>query len=204
MRFMWLDVFCKRTVYSKNRIMSKIIYISFFALALVLAAIIAYAENETSLTPLGKIHQDIETNYPHMSHISSADLEKQLMSGELLIFDTRPLEEYNVSHIPGAIQIEPDITPEHFTAKLAESLKNKRIIVYCSVGWRSSRLGTRLEDAALSAGAASIQNLEGGLFRWHSDNRPLVNPSGTTSNIHPYNPYWGRLIENKDDIRYRP
>ena len=204
MRFMWLDVFCKRTVYSKNRIMSKIIYISFFALALVLAAIFASAENETSLTPLGKIHQDIEVNYPNMSHISSAELEKQLASDELLIFDTRPLEEYTISHIAGAVQIEPDITPEDFTAKFSESLKNKRVIVYCSVGWRSSQLGTRLEDAARDAGAVSIQNLEGGLFGWHGANRPLVNQLGTTSKVHPYNAYWGRLIENKDDIRYRP
>lgn len=204
MRFMWLDAFCKRTVYSKNKIMSKIIYISFLTLALILAAIFAYAENEASLTPLGKIHQDIETNYPHISHISPAELGKQLMSNEVLIFDTRPLEEYNVSHIAGAIQIEPDTTPEHFTAKFGKSLKNKRLIVYCSVGWRSSTLASRLEDAALSAGAVSIQNLEGGLFGWHSANRPLVNQSGTTSKIHPYNSYWGRMIENKNDIRYHP
>jgi rhodanese-related sulfurtransferase len=204
MRFMWLDAFCKRTVYSKNRIVSKIIYISFLALALILAAIFTYAKNETNLTPLGKVHQDIEVNYPHMSHISPAELEKQLMSDDLLIFDTRPLEEYNVSHIAGAIQIEPDITPENFTAKFRESLKDKRVIVYCSVGWRSSILGTRLEGAALNAGAVSIQNLEGGLFGWHGANRPLVNPLGTTSKVHPYNAYWGRLIENKDDIRYRP
>ena len=184
--------------------MSKIIYISFLVIALIIAAIFTYTKNKTSLTPLGKIHQSIKASYPNMPHISPAQLEKQLASDELLIFDTRPLEEYNVSHIAGAIQIEPDATPEHFSAKFGESLKNKRIIVYCSVGWRSSILGTRLENAALSAGAVSIQNLEGGLFGWHNDNRPLVNQSGTTSKIHPYNPYWGRLIENRGDIRYSP
>jgi len=144
------------------------------------------------------------TDYPDMSHISRAELETQLTSGDIVILDTRPVEEYNVSHIPGAMQIDPDIDPETFQTKFGRSLKNKNVIVYCSVGRRSSILGDRLQSTVLASGAISMKNMEGGLFGWHNDNRPLVNTSGTTSGIHPYNAYWGRLIKNKETIRYRP
>ncbi len=173
-------------------------------MAIIMSAAFAFAKNKASLTPLDKIHQRIVTDFPKISHISRAELETRLTSGEILILDTRPINEYNVSHIAGARQVDPDISPQLFQAKFGEALKNKRVVVYCSVGRRSTILGARLQSTALNAGAFSVQNMEGGLFGWHNDNRPLVSASGTTSGIHPYNAFWGRLIENKDAIRYRP
>ena len=184
--------------------MMRMIYIGGLVLVGLLIATHTFTNDKASASPLGKIHQDIVTDYPDMSHISRADLEKELSSSDVLILDTRPVKEYNVSHIEGALQVDPDITPDSFRSSYGQALKNKKIIVYCSVGQRSSILGNRLQSIALEAGAISIQNMEGGLFGWHNDNRPLVNASGKTSGIHPYNAYWGRLIENKNEIRYRP
>jgi len=184
--------------------MTRGIYIGFLALAALLAAAITLAKDKAADDPLDKIHQDIVTDYPGISHISRAELEKQLISNEILILDTRPIEEYNVSHIPGALQVDPDIDSETFQIKFGTSLKDKTVIVYCSVGRRSSILGDRLQSTVLASGAISVQNMEGGLFGWHNDNRPLVDASGVTSDIHPYNAYWGRLIEKKDSISYRP
>jgi len=184
--------------------MTRTIFIGFIALLLTTLAALTFAKGSANSTPLGKIHQDIVTDYPDVAHISRGELEKSLTSDSLIIFDTRPAKEYNVSHIPGALQLDPGISPETFSTQYATELKDKRVIVYCSVGRRSSDLGDRLQSVALNAGAVSVQNMEGGLFSWHNDNRPLVNAAGATSNIHPYDAYWGRLIENKDDIHYRP
>jgi len=184
--------------------MTRTIFIGMLALAALLAAAITFTKDKAAASPLGKIHEKIVTDYPDMSHMSRAGLEKRLLSSDLLILDTRPIEEYNVSHIPGALQVDPDISPVAFRTKFGKLLKNKKVVVYCSVGRRSSILGDRLHSTALTAGAISIHNIEGGLFGWHNDNRPLVDASGATSGIHPYNAYWGRLIENKDTIRYRP
>jgi len=178
--------------------------IGLLGLVFLIAAAFSFEKTQESSSPLGKIHQKIVSDYPDMPHISRAELDKNLTSQEFLILDTRPIEEYNVSHIATALQVDPDISPEDFRLKFSKTLKNKRVILYCSVGRRSSNLGDRLKSTALNAGAISVQNMEGGLFGWHNDSRPLVNASGTTSSIHPYNVYWGRLIENKDDIRYRP
>jgi len=184
--------------------MTRVIYIGLLVLATLLATAITLAKDKTSASPLAKVHQDIVTDFPDMSHMSRAELETQLTSTDILILDTRPMEEYNVSHIPGALQVDPDIDPETFRTQFGASLANKNVIVYCSVGRRSSILGDRLQNTALASGAINVQNMEGGLFGWHNDERPLVNRSGTTSDIHPYNAYWGRLIENKGNIRYRP
>lgn len=180
------------------------IYIGGLVLGVLLIASQIFINDKPQVSPLGKIHQDIVIDYPNMSHISRADLEKELSSSDLVILDTRPEKEYNVSHIEGALQVDPDITPDSFRVRYGQALKNKKIIVYCSVGKRSSILGNRMQSIALEAGAMSVQNLEGGLFGWHNDSRPLVNASGETASIHPYNAYWGRLIENRDEIRYRP
>lgn len=184
--------------------MTRVIYIGLIALVVIMATFYIFAGHNMRLTPLGKVHQNIVTEFPNMTHISRAEIETRLTSGEILLLDTRPVKEYNVSHIAGALQVDPDISPELFLIKFREALKNKQVVVYCSVGQRSSVLGTRLYSTALSAGAMSVQNMEGGLFGWHNDKRPLVNASGSTSKIHPYNTYWGALIENKDAIRYSP
>ena len=204
MRFMWPNSFCKRRFCFKDYIMMRVIYIGLIALVFIMTASLALAEDKTSPSPLNKIHQKIMTDYPKLSHISRVELEAHLTSGDVLVLDTRPEKEYKVSHIPGALQLDPKIGSELFLRKFGHALKDKRVVVYCSVGRRSSILGSRLQNTALSAGAISVQNMEGGLFGWHNDNRPLVNASGTTTGIHPYNIFWGRLIKNKDAIRYRP
>ena len=164
----------------------------------------AMAKNPQDQSPLGKIHQDIVSDYPALSHISRTELQSRLKAKDILILDTRPIKEYNVSHIPGAIQVEPKMDAKAFLSTFGPQLRNKNLIVYCSVGRRSSILGNRLQSTIMSAGAQSIANLEGGLFGWHNDGRPLENTAGPTNDIHPYNVFWGRLIEDKEDIRYRP
>jgi len=204
MDFMWVSGFCKRRVCYKDYLMKRVIYIGFIVVTLTIIATMSSAGDKVKMTPLGELHQKIMTDYPSMSHISRTELEKQLTSDAFLILDIRPAKEYNVSHIAGALQVDPDISSESFRTRYGKAVKNKRLIVYCSVGHRSSDLGERLQNTALNAGAVSVQNMEGGLFGWHNDNRPLVNASGSTSGIHPYNAFWGRLIENKDAIRYNP
>jgi len=136
--------------------MTRTIYILPLALPFLIAAAIIFKKDEASSTPLSKIHQEIISDYPNMSHISRAELENHLTSAGLLILDTRPIKEYNVSHIEGALQVDPDIGPEAFRTKFGKLLKNKKVVIYCSVGRRSSILGDRLHSTALTAGAISI------------------------------------------------
>ncbi|WP_371396136.1 rhodanese-like domain-containing protein [Fretibacter rubidus] len=153
---------------------------------------------------LRTIQSDIQTALPDLSHISRADLDAQLTSAPntVVILDTRPAAEFNVSHIEGANRIDPDAAPQSLLS--LTDVRGKDVVLYCSVGWRSSLLGQASKDALLAAGATSVRNLEGGLFGWHNDGRAVVNHDGPTHFIHPYDDKWGQLIKNTDAARYTP
>jgi len=54
---------------------------------------------------------------------------------DALFIDARTIEEYDVSHIKGALHINSPEDP-----RLQNISKNKTIIVYCSIGLRSESL----------------------------------------------------------------
>ena len=51
----------------------------------------------------------------------------------------------------------------------------------------------------MQIGFTRVYNLEGSIFKWANEHRPLVDRSGPASVVHPYNRIWGRLLD--DDVR---
>lgn len=152
---------------------------------------------------LEKIHRSIERSYSTVEHISPAQLA-QSPSDEFVLFDVRELDEYAVSHLDGAIRVDPDIDVETFIAEHREALAGKTPVFYCSVGRRSSALLSRLDTVLKSADVKGAYNLEGGAFRWSNENRLFIKDGVETEMIHPYNLFWGRYLKNKHAIQYAP
>jgi rhodanese-related sulfurtransferase len=153
---------------------------------------------------LEKIQQIIESDYQSLAHISAAEFS-QLSLEEVVVFDVREPEEYQVSHIAGAIQIMPNIDPLEFIENYGYLLKDKQVVFYCSVGRRSSELASRLGVSPLEHGAASSKNLIGGVFSWVNEGRQLRTSSEiVTAQVHPYNRYWGRLVNDSTKLSYTP
>lgn len=115
--------------------------------------------------------------------LSSKDL------GSYLILDTRNREEYLISRIPGAIYVGPD-----YDASRVESFdKDKCIIVYCSIGYRSEKYGEQL----LEKGFPEVYNLYGGIFEWINSGQLVQDAKGTQIKaIHTYNAGWGKFVSN--------
>lgn len=153
---------------------------------------------------LDKIHHKIINDYPQLTHVSSEEMQNLIKSQDVLLLDTREPDEYAVSHIDGAVRIDPNIQTDDFMSQFDEQIRGKTIILYCSVGRRSSKLAARLQPALRAAGANTISNLEGGIFRWHNDELPLSRGENATEKVHPYNRWWSRLVARKDDIAYAP
>lgn len=104
-----------------------------------------------------------------------------------VVLDVRAPEEFAVAHIPGARRVAPGADVE----ALAADLRDRDVVVYCSVGVRSDSLGGRL--AALGV---SVRNLRGAVFGWANDGRPLVDAAGApTDVVHPYSARWGRYLK---------
>ncbi|NTU44205.1 MAG: rhodanese-like domain-containing protein [Chlorobiaceae bacterium] len=133
-----------------------------------------------------------------VEHLKSDELAAMLAgSAPPLLFDTRTIEEYEMSHIATALRLDQDITLEAFEDRYAFLVAGRNTVVYCSVGQRSSDLLERVENVCLKAGARSLRNLRGGIFRWYNEGRTVINAGGVTDDIHRYDPIWGMMVEER-------
>lgn len=173
------------------------------ALPLLLCGTLLAAAAAAMEAPLRAVHEDIAADHPAVVHVSGAALAA-LAPEDVLLFDARDPDEYDVSHLPGATRVDFDVEPEAFLARHGDVLADRVIVFYCSVGRRSSILAERLQDALFARGAAGVANLEGGIFEWHNEARPLVDAAGATDFVHPYDDRWGRYVDNEQALRYTP
>ena len=153
---------------------------------------------------LAKKHAKIEQQFPDVQHVQAND-PMLLNSEDVVVFDVREEKEYAVSHLNNAIRVDPKINPEDFVTAFAEKTKDKQVVFYCSVGQRSSRLAQRTQSTLIANGAKAAYNLQGGIFNWHNEQRDLVTPDNTpTERVHPYNAYWGRMVNDRSKTAYTP
>jgi rhodanese-related sulfurtransferase len=108
--------------------------------------------------------------------------------------DARSQKEFNTSHINNAIWVGYD---EFSINKLKAINKNANIITYCSVGYRSEKIGEKLQKA----GFKNVKNLWGGIFEWVNSGLPVVNNSAKpTLKVHAYSPEWGVWLDRGEKV----
>ncbi len=111
---------------------------------------------------------------------------------EYILLDARETKEYEVSHIEGA----KNVGYEHFLIENVANLDKKTpIVVYCSVGYRSEKIGEKLK----SAGFTDVKNLYGSIFEWTNQGFPVVDSTNkSVPKIHTFNKLWSNWISNKN------
>ncbi|HEX6890615.1 MAG TPA: rhodanese-like domain-containing protein [Chryseolinea sp.] len=120
--------------------------------------------------------------------IRSEALLSEIAKSNVIILDTRSAEEFKVSHLSGALLLDYD----SFKADDVRNIsKNSRIVVYCSVGYRSERIGEML----IKLGFKDVSNLYGGIFDWINNGHVIVNTAGlNTDSVHTYNREWSKWV----------
>ena len=120
--------------------------------------------------------------------ISSDSLFSRVQSeSNLILLDARAKDEYEVSHLENAIWVGY----KEFELEDLKISTDKNIVIYCSVGYRSEKIGEKLEEA----GYKNVKNLHGGIFGWVNNGYALVDGSEKgTIKIHPYNNSWGKWL----------
>lgn len=105
-----------------------------------------------------------------------------------LFLDAREKEEFNVSHIKDAKWVGYD----NFKMKRMEGIpKDKEIIIYCSVGYRSEKIGEKLEKA----GYTNVKNLYGSIFEWVNQGHSVYTSAGVkTTKVHAFDSNWGQWL----------
>jgi rhodanese-related sulfurtransferase len=177
------DTFTYRRLFSLFR------WLSFFSLLWVTTFAFATPKDN----PLLDIKSEIRDKYPTVKYISTEQLHKKLSatSAQLpLLLDVREPEEYLVSQIHGA-KLTPKI--EQVMAILDKQNKHRITVLYCSVGYRSAALVKQLQKR----GYKDIYNLEGSIFEWANKGYPVYQGDTLVSVVHPYNFWWGRLLDDQ-------
>ncbi len=131
------------------------------------------------------IYTYIDSEYPSVKQISVAEAS-QLNSDSVLFVDVREKDEYELSHLPGALWYHSNVD---FTDN---SLIGKIVVLYCSVGVRSSKLAVNLPKEV----TARVYNLQGSIFRWVAEGHSVVHQGEFTRKVHPYNEEWGQLLDS--------
>ena len=108
---------------------------------------------------------------------------------DFVILDARETEEYNTSHLKNAQLVG------YNKFKLKKTLKtlpkNKPIVVYCSIGYRSEKIAEKLQKKGYQ-----VYNLYGGIFDWKNKNNTVIDSTNNpTENVHTYNKEWSKWLK---------
>lgn len=156
------------------------------------ASSIAQQKAEDSAKSWTTTLEMIRARFPAVAQIPTDTLQSWLDKSpkqeDLILLDVRKSEEYAVSHIRGA-RLAP--SKDEALKVLRGVPADLRIVLYCSVGYRSSELAAFL----MKTGFAEVYNLEGSIFRWANEGRPVYRAEERVRVVHPYDSYWGRLLK---------
>lgn len=118
-------------------------------------------------------------------------VNRMMETSEVILLDARETKEYNISHIKGALKVGYD---KFDLASVKELDKSKPVYVYCSIGYRSEKIGEKLQKA----GFKKVYNIYGGIFNWANSGYLLVDSQGKlTTKVHGYNNDWSKWINSQ-------
>ena len=105
-----------------------------------------------------------------------------------LLLDVREREEYEVSHLKDAVLA----TSEKEALEALEGVPRDRpVVLYCSVGYRSSEMAGFLQKR----GFDKVYNLEGSIFAWTNEGKPVYRGGERVQVVHLYDRVWGKLLK---------
>lgn len=124
-----------------------------------------------------------------LSHTVAEIYPSELSTRDDVIYlDSRAKKEYKVSHIKGARWVGFN----SFNMNRVNDIpKNKKITVYCTVGYRSEKIAEKL----IKEGYTDVSNLYGGIFEWVHHNQPIENDKGSTQEVHAFDKNWGQWLQ---------
>lgn len=132
---------------------------------------------------LARVEARVRLAFPEVRELTTRQLAAWLADPRRpppVLLDARTAAEFDVSHLPRAVRELPSSGVAPGTP----------VVVYCSVGWRSAERARQLNRA----GFTNVFNLEGSIFAWAIENRPLEADGQPARKVHPFDANWGRLL----------
>jgi rhodanese-related sulfurtransferase len=133
----------------------------------------------------------IRHDFPQVRRITTAELAAWVHDEQRkapLLLDVRTEPEFAVSHLRGALRVDPGSS-----VAALDLPKDEPIVTYCSVGYRSGEYAQKLNEA----GYRNVVNLQGSIFKWANEGRPVYRGGRRVEKVHPFNKQWGAFLHEK-------
>jgi len=135
-------------------------------------------------------------NSHSVPYISVEQLKAIQQKDSVILLDAREPEEFQVSHLKNVSYVGyKDFSAEEIQQQFPD--KDQPIVVYCSLGVRSEKIGEKLQQL----GYKNIQNLYGGIFEWKNNNYPVfTSENKETNKVHAYSRRWSKWLKNAEKV----
>ena len=171
----FLGFFCEKSLFSIKRfIMSRFLFLIF----------LMFLSKTTNAQVKSKAFDSL-LNVMVTKSVPTVGCEDIKKMKNVVLLDTREKREYEVSHLKNAHWVGF----KNFDLKSVAAIpKDANIVVYCSIGVRSGKIGEKL----MQAGYSNVHNFYGSIFEWVNQGNPVYDMAGKPTNkIHGYNWKWG-------------
>jgi sodium/bile acid cotransporter 7 len=140
---------------------------------------------EDKLARIESLYRAYAAEFPAVPETTVAELVDR--REDIVLVDAREAEEQAVSVIPGAVpQADLDVA----------SLQGRRVVVYCTIGYRSGLAAKTLRERGVEA-----SNLKGGVLLWTHAGQELVGASGQpTRRVHVYGSKWDLAADGYEAV----
>ncbi len=135
-------------------------------------------------------------NSHSIPYISVEQLKAIQQKDSVILLDAREPEEFQVSHLKNVSYVGyKNFSAEEIQQQFPD--KDQPIVVYCSLGVRSEKIGEKLQQL----GYKNIQNLYGGIFEWKNNNYPVfTSENKETNKVHAYSRRWSKWLKNAEKV----
>jgi rhodanese-related sulfurtransferase len=129
-------------------------------------------------------------DFPDVKDIHPKQAMELLKAGKVVFVDIRKQAEMDVSMLPDSI-------PEAAFLEHPEKYKNKIVIAYCTISYRSALFTQKMQKQNIP-----IQNLIGGLLAWVLEGGKIYDQKGETRRIHVYGKEWNYPADGYDSVMF--
>lgn len=148
----------------------------------------SYSQHKVTSTAFDKMLGVILSH--DVPEVSVADFS---ISEKVVVVDAREKNEYDISHLPRALWVG---FKDFDIQRLSTVPKNQKIVVYCSIGYRSEKIAKKL----IESGYTDVVNLYGGIFEWVNQDKTVKDASGTTHKVHGFSRMWSIWLNKGEKV----
>ena len=138
-----------------------------------------------------QMYTGYKQDFPEVRDISPQQAMELLKQEQVIFVDTRKPAEMDVSILPDAV------SEQDFLSHL-EQYRDKTVVSYCTISYRSGKFADRLAKKGIT-----VLNLQGGILAWTLEGGRVYDLGGKeVKRIHVYGDRWDYAPAGYESIKF--